>query len=97
MSDIITKLGGLIDTAESMKNAYFFHSPTCAGARRSYEKSHSCDRIEWTENGHIYTAEFTVRCSCRNIYTYSEYTRDGKKTTLTAIRNSYKRLAAAEA
>lgn len=89
---MINQITAIIAEAEAMKNAYFFTPPTSAGSRRSYEKRHSHPMIEWTEGGHTYTAQFTVSCSCKNIYTHSEYTKDGKKTTLTAIRNSLKRL-----
>lgn len=33
-----------------------------------------------------------MSCSCRKVYATGYYTKDGKKTTLTAIKNSYKRL-----
>lgn len=82
----------IIDEAETMRSAYFFTPPGNANGRRYYERKHSHDRIEWQEGGHTYTAAYTVSCSCKNVYAYGEYTRDGKKTTLTAIRNSYKRL-----
>lgn len=87
-------IGDIIREAEAMKNAWFFTPPCHAGSRRSYERYHSHDMVTWTENGHEYTAKFTVNCSCNNVYAYGEYTKDGKKTTLTAIRNSYKRLTA---
>lgn len=82
----------IIHQAEKFKGAYFFTPPTNASARRSYEKYNSCPEITWEEGGHTYTAEFIVCCSCRNVYAAGYYTKDGNKTTLTAIRNSYKRL-----
>jgi hypothetical protein len=82
----------IIETAEKFRNAYFWNPPSSAGGRRSYEKYYSCPLIEWDENGHRYTAEYTVSCSCHNVYASGIYTRDGKKTTLTAIKNSYKRM-----
>lgn len=85
----------IIETAKKFKKAYFWTPSASAGARRSYEKRHSCPKIEWDENGHHYTAEYTITCSCRNIYTFGIYTKDGEKTTLTAIKNSYKRMAEA--
>lgn len=89
----IVKIGMMLATADRMKNAYFWMPPTNAGSRRSYEKQNSVPVITWKENGHVYTAEFRVWCSCAHIYTKGDYTKDGKKTTLLAIRNSYKRLA----
>lgn len=88
MNNIINRIGNIIDEAEAMQNAYFFNPPTHAGERRSYEKKHSHELVEWEEGGHTYTVE----CSCKNVYAHGEYTKDGKKTTLTAIRNSYRRM-----
>lgn len=89
---MINQIRAIVDEAENMRNAYFFKSPGHASSRRWYEKQHSHDEITWTENGHVFTASFTVSCSCSNVYARGEYTRDGKKTTLTAIKNSLKRL-----
>lgn len=94
MTHIITAISAIINEAEKMKNAYFFAPPSSAGGRRSYERYHSHDTIAWEEGGHTYTAAYTVECSCNNVYARGTYTRDGKPTTLTAIRNSYKRLTA---
>ena len=90
----IAKIGFMIDTAERMRNAYFWLPPTNAGSRRAYEKQNSVPTIAWRESGHVYTAEFRVICSCTHVYTKGIYTKDGRKTNLVAIRNSYKRLAA---
>lgn len=86
----------IIREAESMKGAYYFRPPQSAGARRSYEKYHSHDEVAWSEGGHDYTARFDVTCSCRNVYAKGTYTKDGKPTNLTAIKNSYKRMIALE-
>lgn len=85
----------IIAEAEAMRGAYFFQSPGTAGMRRWYEKQHSHALVEWSEGGNDYTARFDVSCSCRNVYAQGEYTRNGKKTTLTAVRNSYLRMKAA--
>ena len=82
----------ILDEAETMKNAYFFTPPGNASGRRYYERQHSHGRIEWEEGGHKYSAEYIVECSCRNVYARGCYTKDGNKTTLTAIRNSFKRM-----
>lgn len=90
--DIIKALQGIITEAETMKNAYFFTPPASANMRRAYEKKHSHQIITWNDSGHQYSACFTVTCSCHNVYAAGTYTRDGQRTTLTAIRNSYRRL-----
>ena len=94
MNNNVNAIKAIIDEATAMRNAYFFHSPINAGSRRSYEKYHSHDMVEWEDNGHTYTAKYTVSCSCANVYAKGEYTKDGKPTTLTAIKASYKRLSA---
>ena len=89
---MINSIESIVNEAEAMKTSYFFHPPVHASERRSYEKKHTHPKIEWDEGGHHYTAEYTVTCSCKNVYAFGEYTRDGKKTTLTAVKNSLKRL-----
>lgn len=86
------EIKAIIDEAETMKGAYFFQPPKNASGRRSYEKKHSHDEVHWTEGGHEYTAAYTVTCSCSNVYASGSYTKDDKRTTLTAIRNSYNRM-----
>lgn len=85
----------LINTAEKFKSSYFWNPPCHAFERRSYEKKYSIPEFTWEENGHNYSAEYTVSCSCKNVYASGTYYKDGKKTTLTAIKNSLKRMAAA--
>ncbi len=93
-AEIVAAIRTVVDAAETMRNAYFFTPPGSAGGRRSYERYHSAPRVDWNEGGHEYSAEYTVTCSCANVYAFGTYTRDGKKTTLTAIRNSLRRLEA---
>lgn len=92
--ETLTTLGEIIDTAEKFKNAYFWSPPSSARGRRWMESKNSYSIIEWVESGNTYTASYNVRCSCRNVYAYGYYTKNGKTTNLTAIRNSYKRLLA---
>lgn len=84
----------LIDTAERFRNAYFWSSPSSASSRRYYEQKNSIPEFTWEEGGHSYSAEYTVNCSARNVYAQGRYTKDGKKTTLLAIKNSYERIIA---
>ena len=92
MEEKIIAIRGLIETAERFRNAYFWTPPCSASSRRWYEEKNTVPLITWEEGGHAYTAEYIVSCSCRNVYARGEYTRDGEKTTLTAIRNSLKRM-----
>ena len=90
----LAAIAAIIAEADHMRSAYFFQPPNSASSRRAYEKRHTHEEITWTESGHTYTAAYDVSCSCANVYARGTYTRDGKKTTLTAIRNSYKRMSA---
>lgn len=92
MEKIIGQIEAIVNEAEYMRNAYFWSPPSVAFLRRDYEKKHSHDEVAWTEGGHDYTADYSVMCSCRNIYASGRYTRDGEKTNLTAVKNSLKRL-----
>ena len=96
MDNIIYQVRSLVETAEKFRNSYWFTPPTSASGRRSYEKHNSIDSFEWDESGHHFSASFTVSCSCRNVYTTGEYYKDGKKTTLTAIKNSLHRMEEAK-
>lgn len=87
----------IIDQAEKFRNAYFFTPPAGAKMRRSYERYNSRDEITWQDGKDTFSAAFDVTCSCSNVYAKGRYTRNGKKTTLTAIKNSYKRMAALDA
>ena len=93
-TEIIKSIESIIEEAARMKNAYFWTPDGCAGGRRYFEKKHSHDMVEWDEDGHHYSAEYTVSCSCKYVYANGHYTKDGVKTTLTAIKNSLKRMVA---
>ena len=80
----------LIELNDKFKNAYFWNPPTSASTRRYYEKQHSM-MLEGTFNGHDLDLTFTVDCSCKNIYVSRNYIVDGKKTTITKIKNMVKK------
>lgn len=92
LNETVVKLENLISTAEKYKNAWFFKPAEHASARRYEEKKGTVDYFEWEEGGHAYSGEYNVSCSCKNVYAYGSYHKDGKKTTLLAVKNSYKRL-----
>lgn len=91
---ILTKIDNLIDEAERMRSAYYFKPPRYANMRRRYEEKHSIDVFSWTDGADVYEAEFSVSCSCRNVYAKGCYSKNGKTTTLKAIKSSYARLKA---
>ena len=90
--EALPAIARILTEADAHRNAYFFTPPAHANGRRDYEKRHTVPEFSWTEGGHTYTAEFSVSCSCRNVYVRGYYTRDGAKTTLAAVRGSYNRL-----
>lgn len=90
--ETVNAIRAIVKEAATMKNAYFFTAPQCAGMRRSYEKYHSHNMVSWKDGKDTFTAEYSVRCSCKNVYASGTYTKNGSKTTLTAIKNSLKRL-----
>ena len=92
MENIIKSITAIIEESAAMKNSYFWAPPANARGRRYYEEQHSHPEVTWDEGGHHYTAEYTVTCSCKNIYAKGYYTKDGKSTTITTIKNSLKRM-----
>ena len=92
--ELISAIEDVVDTATYMRNAYFFTPPQTSSARRWYEEKHSAEFVKWEESGNVYTAEFITECSCRHVYTKGYYTKNGKETTLKAIKNSLNRLKA---
>lgn len=94
IKEIINALESIIATAEKFKGAYFFTPPGNANGRRSYEEYYSIPFFAFEYNGIEYTCEYRISCSCRNVYAKGIYTRNGSKTTLTAIKNVLKKMKA---
>lgn len=82
----------IFDQAEKFRNVYFWSPEPSARARRSMERRESRPIVEWDEGGRHYTARFDVTCTCSHTKAAARYTKDGKKTTAVAIRNSLKRM-----
>lgn len=93
----VVDVAAIVEQAERCKNAYFWTPACTAASRRWHEQQHNRDRVEWTEGGHTYAAAYHYRESCAHCYASGEYYRDGSATTLTAIRNSLRRMDAATA
>ena len=81
--------------AERMKLCYFWGGEGNRQHRDWYEKKHSVAEVEWWEDGHHYSASFDVECHYSYTKATGYYMKDGEWTTLTAIRNSRKRMEAA--
>ena len=95
MNTTIKAVSEIVATADDCKRSYFWAPGGNAAARRANERRRNKPEIAWSEGGHDYTARFDYRESCHNVYASGHYTKDGAKTTLTAIRNSLKRMEAA--
>ena len=93
-SETIVQLKYLVEIAEHYRYAYYMNPSSLAAGRRMEEKRGTVPEFTWTEGGHKYTACYKVKCSCSYVYANGYYTRDGKKTNLTAIKNSLARLEA---
>ena len=93
--ELITKIEKLIETATDCKNSYFWKPNPSSHIRKQREQEMSIPEFAWTEGGHEYSAKFDYQESRNHVYACGIYYRDGKKTTLTAIKNSLKRLQAA--
>lgn len=91
-ADLIADIENIIVLAEKMRRAYFYTPDSRAVCRRYYEEKHSTDKVEWEEGGCVFAAQFITECSCKHVYAKGCYTRNGERTTLTAIKNSLKRL-----
>lgn len=89
---LLRKIERVIEEADQMRNAYFYNPPRHAAGRRDYEKQHSVEEVAWQDGKDEFTAEFNVSCSCRNVYAKGYYSKNGKTTTLKAIKSSYARL-----
>lgn len=92
--ETINLLKKLVATADHYRYAFYMTPFSSAAGRRWEEKRCTVPEFTWAEGGHKYTACYKVTCSCAFVSAKGYYTRDGKKTTLTAIKNSLKRLEA---
>lgn len=90
--ETINNLKKLVATADYYRYAFYMAPSSSAAWRRLVEKCGTIPEFTWAEGGHKYTACYKVTCSCAHVYAKGYYIRDGKKTNLTAIKNSLKRL-----
>ena len=90
--DTIRYLKALVATADYYRYAFYMTPPSSAPGRRLEELRGTIPYFVWTESGNVYTACYKVSCSCTHVYAKGYYTCNGKKTNLTAIKYSLKRL-----
>ena len=94
INETVAQLERLISVADKYAHCWFWKPACNAAGRRQEERNNTVDYFTWEDDGHVYSGEFDVTCSCKNIYAKGRYTKDGKKTTLLAVKNSYKRIKA---
>ncbi len=94
MNTIATQIADIIAQAEKFRSVYFWRPEGSAGGRRSMERRESRPEIQWQDGKDTYTAAFEVSCYCSHTEARGVYTKNGRKTTLTAIRNSARRMGA---
>lgn len=91
-TETIRMLKVLVSIADYYRNASYMTPPANAAERRQEDYRGTVPYFEWSEGGHKFSACYKVQCTISRIYARGVYTRDGKKTTLLAVKNSLKRL-----
>ena len=88
LKNSISDVQYFISQCDYFKNSYFFHSPGAASDRRKYEEQNSIPKFTTILNGDEYELEFTVSCSCKNVYVSKIIVKNGKITNLKSLKNS---------
>ena len=94
-NEIIAHLENVIDTAETCRNAYFWTPGGTASSRRRNESRRNIPAVEFEIGKDTWEIGYSYSESCSNVYASGAYYRNGKKTTLTAVRNLLKKLEVA--
>ena len=90
--ETLAAIENIIDVAECCKNAFYWTNNGNARSRRRKEEMYNCPTVEWEDGDDQFSARYVFSQSRNHTYAHGEYYRNGERTTLTAIRNSYKRL-----
>lgn len=91
-AETISQLRTLIRIAEHYRNAIYMTPPVTFTERINAMINGTVPYFEWSENGHKFSACYRVYINQEHVFAKGEYTRDGKKTNLLAVKNSLKRL-----
>lgn len=84
----------IIGNHEKFKKACFMKGFDTYKERKAFNEKYTVPYTEFDYNGHRYSVQYDVKAYNTGIYVKGTYTKDGKKTTLTAIKNIYKQLIA---
>ena len=90
--ETIHKIRALISVAEHYRNAIYMPVPLTMNEVIQEEIRGTVPYFSWRDGNSKFTACYIVKCKENYIFAKGFYTRDGKKTNLTAIKNSLKRL-----
>lgn len=87
----------LLQLHDMLQKSFHWSPPPTASARRAFEVKFSAAPVSWREGSHEYSAKTRLFCSAANIYYKAFFEIDGRRTNVTTIRNSYKRMSEADA
>ena len=90
--ETIHRIRALIRVAEFYRNAFYMPMPLTFNDCIKTEIHGNVPFFSWIDGNTKFTACYIVKCKENHIFAKGYYTRDGKKTNLTAIKNSLKRL-----
>jgi hypothetical protein len=83
-----------LDHYDTFGKCYFFHSPSCANMRRSYEAKNSIDNTHKLGED-ILRIVVSISCSCKNVYADRViYLNDVQLKNSTKAKNLLKRIGA---
>ena len=90
--ETIHKIRALIAVGEHYRNAFYMPAPLTMNDVIQEEIRGAVPYFSWFDGDTKFTACYIVKVKYNHIFAKGYYTRDGKKTNLTAIKNSLKRL-----
>ena len=93
MKNKLKQIEDIIDTADYCMRSFLWSGDNGNRYMRNRRaKDFNCPEVTWVEGGDEYSAEYTFSQSRKHTYAKGYYYKNGNRTTLTAIKNSYKRL-----
>jgi len=98
LMDLHQQLEKIEAAAEKYRSAYLWsdrgYDYGIEPVRQARAERDSVPEVTWTDGGKQYTAEYRVSYTRSQCWPKGIYTRDGQKTTLTAVKSSHKRVLA---
>lgn len=94
--ELLAKIKNIIDIADFCMHAYMWTNQISPESCDANNKAFNHETVAWRDGNDIFEASFVFRQNMRGTYAKGIYFRNGEKTTLTAVKNSYKRLTASD-